>query len=148
MNIINAKTSKGRDKIFKRFFKKDRSGKYNIPNHNAIRRYLLQICQNNNLGNLNEEVLENDGVIASLTSRLLFENSISSMINKEIVDVNTSGGAAVQQSVFGFVSSKHNTFSEDTFRSRQLLNLKLKDLNFSVYVYKNQTQLAYILLEK
>jgi hypothetical protein len=41
MNIINAKTSKGRDKIFKRFFKKDRSGKYNIPNHNAIRRYLL-----------------------------------------------------------------------------------------------------------
>lgn len=136
MNIINAKTSKGRDKIFKRFFKKDRSGKYNIPNHNAIRRYLLQICQNNNLGNLNEEVLENDGVIASLTSRLLFENSISSMINKEIVDINTSGGAAVQQSVFGFVSSKHNTFSEDTFKSRQLLNLKLEELNFSVYVYK------------
>lgn len=136
MNIINAKTSKGRDKIFKRFFKKDRSGKYNIPNHNAIRRYLLQICQNNNLGNLNEEVLENSGVIASLTSSLLFENSISSMINKEIVDINTSGGAAVQQSVFGFVSSKHNTFSEDTFRSRQLLNLKLEELNFSVHVFK------------
>lgn len=124
MNIINAKTSKGRDKIFKRFFKKDRSGKYNIPNHNAIRRYLLQICQNNNLGNLNEEVLENSGVIASLTSRLLFENSISSMINKEIVDINTSGGAAVQQSVFGFVGYGNDSVA--TYNSNngnyQLLN--------------------------
>lgn len=124
MNIINAKTSKGRDKIFKRFFKKDRSGKYNIPNHNAIRRYLLQICQNNNLGNLNEEVLENGGVIASLTSRLLFENSISSMINKEIVDINTSGGAAVQQSVFGFVGYGNDSVAtyDSNNGNYQLLN--------------------------
>ena len=124
MNIINAKTSKGRDKIFKRFFKKDRSGKYNIPNHNAIRRYLLQICQNNNLGNLNEEVLENSGVIASLTSRLLFENSISSMINKEIVDINTSGGAAVQQSVFGFVGYGNDSVAtyDSNNGNYQLLN--------------------------
>ena len=131
MNIINAKTSKGRDKIFKRFFKKDRSGKYNIPNRNAIRRYLLQICQNNNLGNLNEEVLENNGVIASLTSRLLFENSISSMINKEIVDINTSGGAAVQQSVFGFVSSNESVISEKVFKHRGLFATPLE--NFAFY---------------
>ncbi len=131
MNIINAKTSKGRDKIFKRFFKKDRSGKYNIPNHNAIRRYLLQICQNNNLGNLNEEVLENDGVIASLASRLLFENSISSMINKEIVDINTSGGAAVQQSVFGFVGSNESVISEKVLKHRGLFATPLE--NFAFY---------------
>ena len=124
MNIINAKTSKGRDKILKRFFKKDRSGKYNIPNHNAIRRYLLQICQNNNLGNLNEEVLENSGVIASLTSRLLFENSISSMINKDIVDINTNGGAAVQQSVFGFVGYGNDSVAtyDSNNGNYQLLN--------------------------
>lgn len=131
MNIINAKTSKGRDKIFKRFFKKDRSGKYNIPNRNAIRRYLLQICQNNNLGNLNEEVLENDGVIASLTSRLLFENSISSMVNKEIVDINTSGGAAVQQSVFGFVGSNKSVISEKVLQNRDLFTTSLE--NFAFY---------------
>jgi hypothetical protein len=83
------------------------------------------------LGNLNEEVLENDGVIASLASRLLFENSISSMINKEIVDINTSGGAAVQQSVFGFVGSNESVISEKVLKHRGLFATPLE--NFAFY---------------
>jgi hypothetical protein len=34
---------------------------------------------------------------------LLFEQSVSKLINKKIVDINLNGGSAIQQSVFGFV---------------------------------------------
>ena len=36
-------------------------------------------------------------------SRNVFEHSSSSTVNKEVVNVNTKGGTAIQQSVFGFV---------------------------------------------
>lgn len=136
MNCINGLTVKGRQHIFRRFFHKDSTGKYNIPNESEIRNFLLSVCRSNGLSSIYEDLLANGMTIASLSSRQLFEQSVASLIKSEIVDINTNGGAAVQQSVFGFVSSKHNTFSEDTFRSRQLLDLKLEELNFSVYVYK------------
>lgn len=136
MNCIDGLTVKGRQHIFRRFFRKDSTGKYNIPNESEIRNFLLSVCRSNGLSSVYEDLLANGMTIASLSSRQLFEQSVASLIKSEIVDINTNGGAAVQQSVFGFVSSKHNTFSEDTFRSRQLLNLKLEELNFSVHVFK------------
>ena len=40
MNIINAMTQIGTDNIKKRFFKKDREGKYTIPNRQRFPRYV------------------------------------------------------------------------------------------------------------
>ena len=136
MNCINGLTVKGRQQIFRRMFRKDSTGRYNIPNESEIRNFLLSVCRSNGLSSIYEDLLANGMTIASLSSRQLFEQSVASLIKSEIVDINTNGGAAVQQSVFGFVGSNHNTFSEDTFRSRRLLNLKLEELNFSVFVYK------------
>lgn len=136
MNCINGLTVKGRQHIFRRLFRKDSTGKYNIPNESEIRNFLLSVCRSNGLSSIYEDLIANGMTIASLSSRQLFEQSVASLIKSEIVDINTNGGAAVQQSVFGFVSSKHNTFSEDTFKSRQLLNSKLEDLDLSVNVLK------------
>jgi hypothetical protein len=33
----------------------------------------------------------------------VFENSASSVVNSEIIDIKTNGGTAIQQSSFGFV---------------------------------------------
>lgn len=105
MNCINGLTVKGRQHIFRRFFRKDSTGKYNIPNESEIRNFLLSVCRSNGLSSVYEDLLANGMTIASLSSRQLFEQSVASLIKSEIVDINTNGGAAVQQSVFGFVGS-------------------------------------------
>lgn len=105
MNCINGLTVKGRQHIFRRLFRKDSTGKYNIPNESEIRNFLLSVCRSNGLSSIYEDLLANGMTIASLSSRQLFEQSVASLIKSEIVDINTNGGAAVQQSVFGFVGS-------------------------------------------
>lgn len=105
MNCINGLTVKGRQHIFRRLFRKDSTGKYNIPNESEIRNFLLSVCRSNGLSSIYEDLLANGMTVASLSSRQLFEQSIASLIKSEIVDINTNGGAAVQQSVFGFVGS-------------------------------------------
>lgn len=124
MNIINAMTSQGRNNILKKFFIKDSVGKYNIPNYENIKKYLLSVCENNNIGSFAEDIIFNGGSIASLTSRLVFEQSISTLVNGEIVDINTNGGSAVQQSVFGFTGySQKNVETYDSSKGKyQMLN--------------------------
>lgn len=103
LNIIIAMTAQGREEVFKRFFKKTADGKYNIPNEKAIKKYLISICGNNGLSQADSEILQHGGTVASLTSRKLFENSVSSFVNGKVVDINTNGGAAVQQSIIGMI---------------------------------------------
>lgn len=105
MNCINGLTVKGRQHIFRRMFRKDSTGRYNVPNESEIRNFLLSVCRSNGLSSIYEDLLANGMTIASLSSRQLFEQSVASLIKSEIVDINTNGGAAVQQSVFGFVGS-------------------------------------------
>ena len=113
MNCINGLTVKGRQHIFRRLFRKDSTGKYNIPNESEIRNFLLSVCRSNGLSSIYEDLLANGMTIASLSSRQLFEQSVASLIKSEIVDINTNGGAAVQQSVFGFVGT-NETVATDT----------------------------------
>lgn len=136
MNCINGLTVKGRQHIFRRLFRKDSTGKYNIPNESEIRNFLLSVCRSNGLSSIYEDLLANGMTIASLSSRQLFEQSVASLIKSEIVDINTNGGAAVQQSVFGFVSSGKNTLSEKTLRSKEILNLELENADLSVNVFQ------------
>lgn len=134
MNCINGLTVKGRQHLFRRLFRKDSTGKYNIPNESEIRNFLLSVCRSNGLSSVYEDLLANGMTIASLSSRQLFEQSVASLIKSEIVDVNTNGGAAVQQSVFGFVGSNKSVISEKLLQSKEILDLPLENADLSVNV--------------
>lgn len=136
MNCINGLTVKGRQHIFRRLFRKDSTGKYNIPNESEIRNFLLSVCRSNGLSSIYEDLLANGMTIASLSSRQLFEQSVASLIKSEIVDINTNGGAAVQQSVFGFVGSNKSVISEKVLQSKEILDLPLENMDLSVNVFQ------------
>ena len=97
MATINAMTAVGYDNIKKEFF--DRDG--NLVD-SKVENYMLQIVKNNNMGANAEEMLANHDPASVFMSRLLFEQSVIKHINKEVVDKETQGGSAIQQSMFGF----------------------------------------------
>ena len=96
MRCINKLTELGASKISARFYKDGELDK------EEVKRFVKSVVSSNGLGAIAESIFEQGGVAAGLTSRTVFENSISSIVNAEIVDINTNGGAAIQQSVFGF----------------------------------------------
>lgn len=137
MNIINAMTHIGEEKIRKKFFKQGKDGRYNIPDQKAIDKYLLSICENNDLGTASEEIMRNGGRIASLTARQVFEQSISSMINADVVDIKTQGGAAIQQSCFGFEGMDNSVTADDDIAQKvSSLRTRIEDLDISIRLSK------------
>lgn len=137
MNIINAMTQIGANRVYDKYFNKDKDGKYTTLKRKKVQEWVLQICQNNDLGLASEEIVRNGGKVASLTARQVFEQSISSMVNKEVIDVNTNGGAAIQQSTFGFIgNSNTNVISENAQQSIGILSTKIQDLDLSVRLLK------------
>ena len=121
MACINALTKLGVNDIQKKFFNKD-----NSLNDEAVAKLVQTIVQNNGLGSSAEEIIQNGGVVASLMSRTLFEQSVSKKVNKAVVDINTNGGSAVQQSIFGFVGNNlnngENTTDQKSFDFENLSN--------------------------
>ena len=98
ISLINALTDKGIESIENRFAFVN--GK---PNSISVNSLFKQIVRANGVGANAEEVLQQGGVIEALGSRILFEQGVSKLVNKHVVDVNLNGGSAIQQSVFGFV---------------------------------------------
>jgi len=96
MRCINALTTIGANKVRNLYFDDD-----NRVRNKAVQRLVQLIAKNNGLGHSAEEILENGGVVASLMSRKVFENSVSKAVNSEVVKINTKGGTAIQQSMFG-----------------------------------------------
>ena len=113
IDVINAMTYKGREDVFKRFFRfNPRTKRYDLPNHDAIRDFLLDVAISNGMDSATQRILSNGGTISSLSSRKLFEQAVCSMINSNIVDINTFGGSAVQQSIFGFTGLRKDQVRE------------------------------------
>ena len=110
-SAINALTLMGARKIRQQYYNTDGS-----VNQQAIQELMQRISKSNQLGVSFDEILSANGVIASLNLRSTFEQSVISSINRDVIDVNTHGGAAVQQSTFGFVGyNKDSIYSlEDT----------------------------------
>jgi hypothetical protein len=61
------------------------------------------VTKNNGLGFAAENLIQNGATASSITSRTVYENSASAVVNSAVVNINTKGGTAIQQSVVGFV---------------------------------------------
>lgn len=111
MSCINRLTNLGADEIREQFYTTDSAGNFTVD-EDAVRDYMIQIIHNNGLGAIAEDILEQGGVVSGLQSRKVFEQSISKKVNKSVVDINTLGGTAVQQSCFGY-EAYENVISDE-----------------------------------
>lgn len=96
MSCINALTYIGAKNIEDEFDIKN-----NVVNPRKAENYTRRITRSNGLGYPSQDIIDNYGIAASLTSRKVFEQGASSLVNSEVVKINTKGGSAVQQSIFG-----------------------------------------------
>lgn len=96
MSCINALTYIGAKNIEDEFDIKN-----NVVNPRRAENYTRRITRSNGLGYPSQDIIDNYGIAASLTSRKVFEQGASSLVNGEVVKINTKGGSAVQQSIFG-----------------------------------------------
>lgn len=100
-----------------RFFKKD-----GRVNNVALSEYLIKEAIGTNMSQEIIDSLKLDKLgnfrapIASLSVRNWIESKIISLINKEVIDVNTPGGSAIQMASFGFKSNDVTTDSDPDTR--------------------------------
>ena len=109
IRIINELTEMGDTNIRTRFFTMNPDGTSGAVKMDELRSYIQTIIQNNGLGVSAEEIFGDGGVAACIASRQVFENSVTSLVDSEVVDIDMPGGTAIQQSVFGFVGHGNNT---------------------------------------
>lgn len=106
---------KGSNGVAGRFF--DKNGRIN---NKALSNYLIQEAKGTNMSAEITEALALDkkgnfrAPIASLSTRNWIESKIISLINKEVIDVNTPGGSAIQMASFGFRANQ--VWNEETAR--------------------------------
>lgn len=106
---------KGSNGVAGRFF--DKNGRIN---NKALSNYLIQEAKGTNMPAEITEALALDkkgnfrAPIASLSTRNWIESKIISLINKEVIDVNTPGGSAIQMASFGFRANQ--VWNEETAR--------------------------------
>lgn len=104
MKCIKALTAIGAREIKKKFYKDD----LQTVDKEKVLKYLKHVIENNNVSSTVYDILSDGGTIESLMQRTLFEHSVSSLVNSHVIDIETKGGSAIQQSVFGFVSYGSN----------------------------------------
>lgn len=122
MACINAMTMLGINKVQDRFYSQNNEGKFTHINQRQVRNLIETIVKNNGLGVSAEEIIHNGGVVASLMSRKVFEQSVFSAVSKDVIDIQTKGGSAVQQSIFGFTGFDNNSVSSYEDGDYHLLN--------------------------
>lgn len=103
MDCINALTNIGVKQLKNKFYGED--GKIDS---NKVHKYFKQIALNNGLPSSVIDLLNGTGTVESLMQRVLFEQSVSSLVNSYVIDIPTKGGSAVQQSILGTVSFDSN----------------------------------------
>ena len=96
IQCINALTQLGIFSVDQKFYTNGQLDSKKVQN------FILEIIDNNDLGDVAREIITSGGVASGIVKRQVFENSASSFVNKNIVDIKTQGGTAIQQSVFGF----------------------------------------------
>lgn len=122
MACINAMTMLGINKVQDRFYSQNNEGRFTHINQRQVRNLIETIVKNNGLGVSAEEIIHNGGVVASLMSRKVFEQSVFSAVSKDVIDIQTKGGSAVQQSIFGFTGFDNNSVRSYEDNDYHLLN--------------------------
>lgn len=122
MACINAMTMLGINKVQDRFYSQNNEGRFTHINQRQVRNLIETIVKNNGLGVSAEEIIHNGGVVASLMSRKVFEQSVFSAVSKDVIDIQTKGGSAVQQSIFGFTGFDNNSVRSYEDGDYHLLN--------------------------
>ena len=110
-----------------RYFKNVK-GKLKL-NDSKVHELFEKVAKSQNLGSTAEEILQNC-VAESLTSRRMFEQKLSALIGKKIIDINLNGGTAVQQSMIGFNDYDNNNVisDEDLRRKNNILRSSISDV--------------------
>ena len=109
MRCIRALTKLGANGIKAELF----DSATNEADKRKVRNLMQRIAESNDIGLQAEEILHMYGSVASLASRKLFEHGVSALVNREVVNINTRGGSAIQQSIFGFTGyDKENIDSQ------------------------------------
>lgn len=107
ISTIKELTNLGVLDIRRRFFSENEDGTFS-PNVEKIHNFITEIAQSNGIGESAVSLLKSGYKAASSSSRMVFENSVTNVVNSDVVDIETQGGTAIQQSVFGFVGhGKH-----------------------------------------
>lgn len=122
MACINAMTMLGINKVQDRFYSQNYEGRFTHINQRQVRNLVETIVKNNGLGVSAEEIIHNGGVVASLMSRKVFEQSVFSAVSKDVIDIQTRGGSAVQQSIFGFTGFDKDNIQQYEEGDYHLLN--------------------------
>lgn len=115
MSCIKALTAIGAHEIKQKFW----DSTFDKVDGEKVRKYLQRIAENNGLSESVVDILNNGATIESLMQRTLFEYSVSSLVNSSVIDINTKGGSAIQQSVFGFVSYGANQVRTEDERTEE-----------------------------
>lgn len=108
MDAVKLISAFGKIEIQDEFYKKGRI------NRSAVKHWLTKICLSNGLGTIAHQIIMDGNSAASLMSRTVFENSASSLVNDAVVNVETNGGTAIQQSIFGFARYGKDQISAQT----------------------------------
>lgn len=127
MALINALSIKGQQKLARTYYKHNTQDR--VVDQERVHKWFSEITRSNGLGANAEEIMQS-GVAESLTSRKLFEQSVSAKVNDEVVDINMNGGTAVQQSVIGFVDygSRNAISNEDLKNRNDKLKMKIEEI--------------------
>lgn len=131
-------TNIGIDDIRKEFYNKDGG-----LNRQAVRDYVKKVAINNGLGESAQQLLAEGAVAAALMSRSVFEHSVSSHVNKKVIDINTKGGTAIQQSPVGFSGygndsvSTYNDSLYQKYNNGEELNWNAKEGSMEVLLSMN-----------
>ena len=117
MSCIFALTEMGKNNVTNKF--KFKNG---IADRKEVENLIRRVVENNGLGIPAKDIIDNYGCAASLTSRRVFEQSVSALVNGEVVKINTNGGTAVQQSIFGLIGYDRDNetlrgWTKDGFRN-------------------------------
>ena len=102
MRCIRILTQLGTTKVLNRFFEK--RGEDYIVKEDEVKQFVNDIIKSQGIGVSAEDLINQNNTLSSVMVRKIFEHSVFSYVTKEVVDIKTQGGTAIQQSSFGFVS--------------------------------------------
>ena len=139
MQAINQLSDNGYDNIVKRFF---HNGKLN---NKALSDYLINQAASSGMSDefIKGLTLDANGNImvplAAQSSRQWIESRIVSFINKEVVDINTPGGSAIQMSSFGLKATgiRKESALNSAFNGGKKLRFLNKDGSMDVILSTN-----------